>query len=101
MRFLVVTPTRVVVFSLDRGEPGQSYYRLLRVETEVERAQVRGAELGPLRPVRRLTLVLTGQAPWRLEVSPSAACHWEPVLDEVGRLEPGATTQVVSPDAPA
>ncbi|WP_210495200.1 hypothetical protein [Patulibacter sp. SYSU D01012] len=96
-----MTPTRVVVFALDRGEPGQPYYRLLLVETEVPRTHVRGAELGPFRPVRRLTLVLKGQPAWRLEVSPSAARHWEPVLDEVGRLEPGATTQVVSPDAPA
>ncbi|MGX6447716.1 hypothetical protein ACVU7I_06570 [Patulibacter sp. S7RM1-6] len=101
VRFLVVTPARVVVFALDRGEPGHAYYRLLRVETEIAREAVRGVELGPVRPSRRLTLVLTGRAPWRLEVSASAGRLWEPVLEELGRLEPGATTQVVSPDAPA
>jgi hypothetical protein len=113
VRLLAVTPTRVAVLTLDRDVGGPYLYRPLQVEIVVARSEVRGIEMGTLRPSRRFTIVLAGGHTWPLEVSTLGRRLWGPVLAELGRAragsgataqpraEPAADNQVVSPDAHA
>ncbi|MDX8150332.1 hypothetical protein SK069_01890 [Patulibacter brassicae] len=86
VRYLAVTDVRVVVFSLDRGGPGEPYYRLLRVEIEVPRAEVVGVALGRAALVRPFRVHLLDGSAWPLEVSPLRSRLWGPVVDLLGAL---------------
>lgn len=112
VRLLVVTATRVAVLTLDRDVGGPLYYRPMLVEIEVDRSDVRGIELGALRPSRRFSVVLTEGRSWHLEVTTLGRRLWGPVVAELGqvvqgtapsdsRAEAGPENQVVSPDAHA
>jgi hypothetical protein len=111
VRLLVVTATRVAVLLLDRDVGGPRRYRPMLVEIAVPRTEVRGVELGALRPSRRFSVVLTEGRSWHLEVTTLGRRLWGPVLSELGqvvrdatpdpRAEAGPENQVVSPDAHA
>lgn len=95
VRYLVVTADRLIVFALDRDVRGPYLYRLLRIETERPRADVRSVELGRRLLVRSLTITFANGSQWPLEVSPSRHRLWEPVIAEL-RL-PTAAESVVAP----
>lgn len=113
VRLLVVTEQRVAVLTLDRDVGGPHLYRPLQVEISVPRSEVRGIEMGTLRPSRRFTVVLTEGRSWHLEVTTFGRRLWGPIIAELGEVqaetaadglrapEGAAENQVVSPDAHA
>lgn len=113
VRLLAVTASRVAVLTLDRDVGGPHVYRPLQVEIDVTRDDVRGVAIGPLRPSRRFTIVLTGGRSWPLEVTTLGRRHWGAVVDVLGEVRPDVPAgghartdaphegQVVSPDARA
>ncbi|WP_320672942.1 hypothetical protein [Patulibacter defluvii] len=98
VRYLVVTPTRVVVYALDRGRRGEAYYRLLRVEIEAPRTAVAGVALGRPLVARAFRVRLTDGSQWPLEVSPARSRQWGPVVELLGRLPADSGRESVSSD---
>lgn len=96
VRYLVVTPTRVVVFSLDRDVRGPYLYRLTRVEIETPRDAIRGVRLDHRWFSRALTVVFRDGHRWDLEVSLTRGRLWGPVVEELGVLSAQADHAVVS-----
>ncbi|MBF6621144.1 MAG: hypothetical protein ITG02_13055 [Patulibacter sp.] len=82
----MVTPTRVVVFSLDRDVRGPRLYRLTRVEVEEPRDAIRGVELRSRWFSRLMIVAFRDGARWNLEVSLTKRELWGPVVDELGAL---------------
>ncbi|WP_040600041.1 hypothetical protein [Patulibacter medicamentivorans] len=106
VRYLVVTATRVVVYSLDRGRRGEPYYRLLRVEIERPRTAVAGVALGRPLLARAFEVHLTDGSRWPLEVSPGRSRQWGPVVDLLGRVtsdagQPSVADAALSQDSTA
>jgi len=96
VRYLVVTPTRVVVYALDRDVRGPQLYRLTRVETEQPRDAIRGVELQHRWFSRLMTVAFRDGTRWNLEVSLTKRELWGPVRDELGQLAAPAEATVVS-----
>lgn len=96
VRYLVVTATRVVVYSLDRDLHGPELYRLTRVEIETSRDAIRGVELDSRWFSRLMTVVFRDGTRWNLEVSLTKRDLWGPVRDELGQLAVRAEATVPS-----
>lgn len=96
VRYLVVTPTRVVVYSLDRDLRGPELYRLTRVEIEAPRDAIRGVELRTRWFSRLMTVAFRDGTRWNLEVSLTKRELWGPVRDELGQLVAQAEATVAS-----
>ncbi len=97
VRYLVVTPTRVVAFSLDRDVRGPELYRLTRVEAEASRDEIRTVELQPRWHAQRLTIDYGDGDRWELEVSSTKRQLWGPVVEELGLVPPqGEPTAIPS-----
>ncbi len=92
----MVTPTRVVVFSLDRDVRGPQLYRLTRVETEEPRDLIRGVEMRQGWFSRLMVVAFRDGTRWNLEVSLTKRELWGPVRDELGALVPQTDATVVS-----
>lgn len=112
VRLLVVTASRVAVLLLDRDVGGPHLYRPMQIEIAVPRDEVRGIEMGALRPSRRFTVVLTDDRSWHLEVTTLGRRLWGPIIAELGQVHAGTAdahqradgasdSQIVSPDAHA
>jgi len=99
VRYLAVTASRVVVFSLDRGGRGEPYYRLLRIEIERPRTSVVGVALGRSRLTRAFEVRLRDGSSWPLEVSPARSRQWGPVVELLGALPAGEGVRGLGHDA--
>jgi hypothetical protein len=96
VRYLVVTPTRVVVFALDRDVRGPQLYRLTRVEIEQPRDAIRGVELRTRWFSRLMVVAFRNGTRWNLEVSLTKRDLWGPVRDELGALATRSEAPAVS-----
>lgn len=96
VRYLVVTATRVVVYSLDRDLHGPELYRLTRVEVEASRDAIRGVELRSRWFSRLMTVAFRDGSRWKLEVSLTRRELWGPVIDQLGALERRTEATVAS-----
>lgn len=96
VRYLVVTPTRVVVYSLDRDLRGPELYRLTRVEIEAPRDAIRGIELRTRWFSRLMVVAFRDGTRWNLEVSLTKRELWGPVRDELGQLAAHGEATVAS-----
>jgi hypothetical protein len=97
VRYLVVTPTRVVAFSLDRDVRGPQLYPRTRVEAEAERNEIRAVDLRPRWHTRLLAIDYADGDRWELEVSLIQRELWAPVVAELGLVPPqGAPTAIPS-----
>ncbi|MCK9248818.1 MAG: hypothetical protein M0P31_07550 [Solirubrobacteraceae bacterium] len=90
VRYIALTPTRLVAFTLDRDVRGEHLYRLLRIEDEAPRHDVTGVEVSGSLLARSLTVTLADGRRWELWVSRWRTGPWRAIVADLeGGRDPG------------
>ncbi|MGE4427225.1 MAG: hypothetical protein AB7G37_12300 [Solirubrobacteraceae bacterium] len=80
----MLTPTRLVAFSLDRDVRGDHLYRLLRVEVEVPRDEIVDVDVRRSAIAQVLEIGLADGRRWELAVSRWRTGPWRAIVDGLG-----------------